>query len=605
MFGNLSETSSSPRSGLDSQAAHSDGHGHHDQPPAPAATLANCSEVGNGNTFYPVMSNEGEDEDDDDVSDDDVTYYNDSYGPRPPIVYHHGIRHQLRRTKSDSTASDAGYATLRPDSPGDDESDSDDSGDYFLGDHGPRPAHPHHHAPVLQQVGPDDTVTVDKWASKWDQNDNPDVYGMTDAVADAEYLGTASKYRYSRKVVGKGANGIVYLAVPKTVFDRADGVPGVAYVCKIVRKNMNRIDANGVLRHELRVIRLIDHAHVVKLHDFADSGIKSCIYMEIALGGNLLAWLIKNGGRVSEHRAQYVMRQLVDGLGYLHSNGITHRNIKPENVLVRGGDNDDPAMPFVLLADYWLAKDKLDQNLDAHMFTRCGTDTYTAPEIRLPELYVEYDRRSSVDAWSLGMVLVDLLGGWQPLAGSVQEAVRKRICDGDFSFAGELWLSEQWNTVSAPAKNLIERMLLRNGDQRPTMDQCKVDAWITADLSSAVLAKNLTDASVPFTVAVPSGSLLPHSDPTTTSTTTTLTTTTLTASTTPVAASKYELSDTLSTVSLSAATTKYASLASAVEPGERKRKFVSAFGHQSMPLPGAHKNARTSSPKHPLRGPAA
>ncbi|KAI9164668.1 hypothetical protein H9P43_008527 [Blastocladiella emersonii ATCC 22665] len=303
---------------------------------------------------------------------------------------------------------------------------------------------------------------LDEFAEDWELNGKQAVYDMAGAAtsaANAEYLRKTNEYLYTRDAIGQGAHGAVYMAAPKTAF----GNTRVAYACKIIVKNPDS-GTTGIFDREISVMRRVNQPNLVKLHNYADSSIKSCLYMELVFGGNLLGCLDENDWRISEHRAQHVTRQLVDALGYLHSNDITHCNVKPENVLVRGGDNDDPTMPFVLLTNYGFAKKRIAQNRDAHFFARCGTDTYMAPELRLPEL----------------------------------------------------------------------------ANQRPTMEPCKVDAWIMADLRCAGLAENLSGAPVPSTSAVPIRSLLSPSSPTTA----------LAASATLGGAAKFERSAALSTVSL-------------------------------------------------------
>jgi serine/threonine protein kinase len=138
------------------------------------------------------------------------------------------------------------------------------------------------------------------------------------------------------------------------------------------------------------------------------------IIMEFVGGGDL-GRLIADYGPLSENATKTMTRQLLDALGYLHDMNITHRDVKPDNILVQSLD------PFVVkLTDFGLSK--MVDNEQTFLRTFCGTLLYCAPEVYSE--YAEYDNHGrrhprnrrlrpatgqrydhAVDIWSLGGVI--------------------------------------------------------------------------------------------------------------------------------------------------------------------------------------------------------
>lgn len=103
------------------------------------------------------------------------------------------------------------------------------------------------------------------------------------------------------------------------------------------------------------------------------------IIMEYVPGGQLLTY-INTIGAMPEHHCQSVTRQMCHALKYLHGSGITHRDIKPDNILISKQN------PFtVKLSDFGLSKMVKDET--TFLKTFCGTLLYCAPEV-----YPDYER---------------------------------------------------------------------------------------------------------------------------------------------------------------------------------------------------------------------
>lgn len=97
--------------------------------------------------------------------------------------------------------------------------------------------------------------------------------------------------------------------------------------------------------------------------------------------------------------ALFYAAEMILGIQYMHSKGIVFRDIKPENVLITEDGH-------IKLADFGFAKRLLNHS---KTFTFCGTPEYMAPEILFKSGY-DY----SVDWWSLGVVIFEMLTGYSP-----------------------------------------------------------------------------------------------------------------------------------------------------------------------------------------------
>lgn len=155
---------------------------------------------------------------------------------------------------------------------------------------------------------------------------------------------------------------------------------------------------------------------------------------------------------MDEELAKFYVGCIVLALEYLHESNIVYRDLKPENVFI---DNNG----YIKLGDFGFAKVLNDSN---RTFTFCGTPGYVAPENILAHGY-----NYSVDWWGLGVLMYVLLTGRQPFSMPKTEdpmQVMRRIVD-------ESWQIKYPTYISAPAKDLISRLLERKPARRIGMLQ--------------------------------------------------------------------------------------------------------------------------------------
>ncbi|KAE8953164.1 hypothetical protein PR003_g34089, partial [Phytophthora rubi] len=199
------------------------------------------------------------------------------------------------------------------------------------------------------------------------------------------------------KEIGEGSFSIVHRAV-----NRMTGQVCAVKCCKI----------SAALEEEERLLRTLSHPNVVSLEGVYERN-KDLHYvvMDYLKDGDLCDLLIERQ-RLPEPETRRIIRQVVEGLAYLHRRCVLHRDIKPENILIHGN--------IVKIADFGLAKELAQPT--SMLKRSCGTLEYAAPELLCGR---PYGLKS--DVFSLGIVMYVLLFGAFPF--SVESAAALQCMD--------------------------------------------------------------------------------------------------------------------------------------------------------------------------------
>ncbi|KAJ5917167.1 hypothetical protein N7466_010721 [Penicillium verhagenii] len=278
--------------------------------------------------------------------------------------------------------------------------------------------------------------------------------------------------------IGKGAFATVYKLATKQ--------HGAIYAAKELDKR--RFMKNGILDqkvdNEMKIMRDLKHPNIVQYIEHHEYDRWIYIVMEYVPGGELSTYL-HSPGKIPEDMVRTITRQLLRALHYLHKRRITHRDIKPDNILIA---SLDPLR--VKLSDFGLSKVTQEETF---LKTFCGTLLYCAPEV-----YPDYDmygrgevrkrRRfgdppaktspysQAVDMWSLGAVLYHVLSGVPPYAGRAEDrgvAMLRSI------MTTELDLSILRNGgISEDGVDFVANLLNRDPFARPTEKECFQHPWI-------------------------------------------------------------------------------------------------------------------------------
>ena len=141
----------------------------------------------------------------------------------------------------------------------------------------------------------------------------------------------------------------------------------------------------------------LDDPHFVRLFDHGQEGTQPFLVMEFVEGSTLKA-LIKDKGKLSSDQALYIARQIAEGLASIHERGVIHRDIKPQNIMVRPDGS-------VKVMDFGIAK-SVDMGTLTGAGLMIGTPHYISPEQAMGK---KVDQRA--DIYSLGVVLYEMLTG--------------------------------------------------------------------------------------------------------------------------------------------------------------------------------------------------
>jgi len=174
---------------------------------------------------------------------------------------------------------------------------------------------------------------------------------------------------------------------------------------------------------EAQAIARLDHPHIVKLLYFEKQGEYPYLVMELIKGGNLRSLLQKYasvGRTMPLTMALGLIQQAAQALAYAHKQGVIHRDIKPDNMLLqRIGDPANGPPRFTLkLTDFGLARLVQSTGLTSMSGAVMGTPHYMAPEQCLGQ---PVDQRA--DIYALGVVLYEIATGYLPFQASNREDV--------------------------------------------------------------------------------------------------------------------------------------------------------------------------------------
>ena len=185
------------------------------------------------------------------------------------------------------------------------------------------------------------------------------------------------------------------------------------FAVKVLRKrDILRLRQVEHTLSEREVLSHVAHPFLVNLFATFQDRLNVYMLMELVSGGELFAHLRK-AGRFAADIARFYASNIILALEFLHSHDIVYRDLKPENLLLHSNG-------YIKLTDFGFAK-----QVPHRTYTLCGTPEYLAPEIILGQ-----GHGKSVDAWSLGILIYEMLAGHPPFYAKTPLGVYDRILQG-------------------------------------------------------------------------------------------------------------------------------------------------------------------------------
>lgn len=258
------------------------------------------------------------------------------------------------------------------------------------------------------------------------------------------------------EILGSGHFGQV-----RKVCERSTGTHYAAKFLKVL-KNMHSLHGldRAQVEREVSILQALRHPNIVTLKDLFESREEVALILELVTGGELFDFIAEKDDLL-ESEAILFMRQILQGLAYLHSQNIGHFDLKPENIML----SEKVSQPNIKLIDFGLAR-RLEKGQEYR--STSGTPQYIAPEV------IKYEPLSTAaDMWSIGVITYILLSGLSPFQGHTDEETLRNVIGLQYEF-GE----RPFKTTSDMAKDFIHKLLVLGPGDRMTADECLLHPWI-------------------------------------------------------------------------------------------------------------------------------
>ncbi|GAA6014338.1 hypothetical protein JCM10207_005424 [Rhodosporidiobolus poonsookiae] len=237
------------------------------------------------------------------------------------------------------------------------------------------------------------------------------------------------------KVIGKGSFGKVMQVRKKDT--------GRIYALKTIRKAhiVSRSEVTHTLA-ERTVLAQVNNPFIVPLKFSFQNAEKLYLVLSYVNGGELFHHLQREG-RFSEERSRFYAAELLCALEHLHQFNVIYRDLKPENILI-------DYVGHISLCDFGLSKLNMTDTETTNTF--CGTPEYLAPELLLGHPYSR-----TVDWWTLGVLLYEMLSGLPPFYSENTNEMYQKILTDPLRFGDE---------IAPDARSLLTGLLTRDPQQR-------------------------------------------------------------------------------------------------------------------------------------------
>eukprot|EP00093_Oithona_nana_P011563 11563.XXX_17929_13097_1 [CDS] Oithona nana genome sequencing. len=230
----------------------------------------------------------------------------------------------------------------------------------------------------------------------------------------------------------------------------------VLYTRKEDRENVER---------EVQIMNTLNHPKLLYLFDAYDNARNEmCLVTEYIPGGELFDRVIEDEFVLTEKACICFMKQILDGVSFMHSKNILHLDLKPENILclTKSGNR-------IKIIDFGLARIHEPHKKLQVLF---GTPEFVAPEV------VNFEPISfATDMWAVGVITYVLLSGLSPFMGDTDLETMANVTIAEYDYE-----DEAFDNVSDIAKDFIDSLLVKTKEKRLSAEACLKHSWLNSVL---------------------------------------------------------------------------------------------------------------------------
>ncbi|XP_067563876.1 myosin light chain kinase 2, skeletal/cardiac muscle [Pseudorca crassidens] len=254
----------------------------------------------------------------------------------------------------------------------------------------------------------------------------------------------------SKEALGGGKFGAVCTCTEKAT--------GLKLAAKVIKKQTPK-DKEMVML-EIEVMNQLNHRNLIQLYAAIETSHEIVLFMEYIEGGELFERIVDEDYHLTEVDTMVFVRQICDGILFMHKMRVLHLDLKPENILCVNTTGH-----LVKIIDFGLAR---RYNPNEKLKVNFGTPEFLSPEV------VNYDQISDkTDMWSLGVITYMLLSGLSPFLGDDDTETLNNVLSGNWYFD-----EETFEAVSDEAKDFVSNLIVKNQRARMNAAQCLAHPWL-------------------------------------------------------------------------------------------------------------------------------
>uniref|UniRef100_T1P7Q7 Myosin light chain kinase, smooth muscle n=1 Tax=Musca domestica TaxID=7370 RepID=T1P7Q7_MUSDO len=251
--------------------------------------------------------------------------------------------------------------------------------------------------------------------------------------------------------LGKGRFGVVYKVQEKEDSKRILAAKMIKCI-----KSKDRIK----VQEEISIMKSLKHPKLLQLAASFESPREIVMVMEYITGGELFERVVADDFTLTERDCILFVRQVCEGVAYMHSQSIVHLDLKPENIMCK-----TRTCHQIKIIDFGLAQ---RLNTGSPVRVLFGTPEFISPEI------ISYEPIGfQSDMWSVGVICYVLLSGLSPFMGDTDVETFSNITRAEYDFD-----DEAFDCVSQLAKDFISNLLIHRKEDRWTAEQCLESPWL-------------------------------------------------------------------------------------------------------------------------------